>query len=65
MDDEAYLDAAGNRCLTTILKALKGNLDGPAIGDAMMRNRDGMGYTEKEDGNLNRVSSGLSGVIIW
>lgn len=39
MEDEAYLEAAGNRCLTTVRKALKGNLDGPAIGDAMMKRK--------------------------
>ena len=43
MEDEAYLDPAGTRCLMTVrLIALYGILDGPAIGDAIVRReRDG------------------------
>ena len=43
MEDEAYLDPAGTRCLMAVrLIALYGILDGPAIGDAIVRReRDG------------------------
>lgn len=38
MEDEAYLDPAGTRCLMIVrLIALYGILDGPAIGDAIVR----------------------------
>ena len=42
MEDEAYLDPAGTRCLIIVrLIALYGIRDGPAIGDAIVKRERG------------------------
>jgi hypothetical protein len=46
----------GSLCLTTVRRALNGNLDGPAIGDAIVkRKRDGIGGSEMEISSRDRV----------